>query len=109
MLVLGIVFDAVAFSLAAIGCLTAALWIYALPLLGPSGAPAAVTGVFLVVSVALFYAARRLVRPVGPERSTAPPEGSVDAQVAKLIAEHKTTVLVTAFLAGLNAGLKELQ
>ena len=107
MLALGLSLFAVLLSLAGIGCLTASLWIYALPLLGPGGTPAAVAGIFIVASIALLCAARRLGRPIGPERSTVTPDGGVDAEVARLLGEHKTTVLFTAFLAGLNAGLKE--
>jgi hypothetical protein len=99
---------AVICAMAAIGCLLAALWIYALPYVGAVGAPAVVAGVLIILCCAVLTFMRYAPR----SRRTAPP--SFDAtsallltQVTRLLKEHKGPVLIAALLAGLVAGTND--
>ncbi len=93
---------ALALAAAAVGCAVAALWIYALPLLGPVGAPLAVAGALLVAALVLLLVARRIVHA---KPASAPlPGDAIAAELALLMKEHKLEMLIAALTAGLVAG-----
>ncbi len=99
---LACVLVAAAFAAAALGCGFAALWLYALPLVGPVGAPLVVAGALLVVALALLLLARRMVQL--PVAAPAPSSKAVSAEIDKLMAEHKTEMLLAALVAGMCVG-----
>jgi len=94
---------AIAVTLAALGCVAAALWLFALPGIGPVGAPLVVAGFLSVVTVALVLAAWLVMRP-GPARpgANAGPQLLL-SEAARLFNEHKGAVLLAAALAGMAA------
>jgi hypothetical protein len=79
---------AVLCATAAAGCLLAALWLYAIPLTGPAGAPLVVAGALLLASAAALAVATVLRRP----RPAPPPPGGTAA------------MLLAALVAGIAAG-----
>ena len=91
---------------AAIACALAALWLYVLPLVGPTGAPLVVAGVLLVMCLALTVVLRHELRPRPP-----PPPGIAPsvllAEATRLLNENKAAVLMAALLAGLVAGRRD--
>jgi hypothetical protein len=90
--------------LGALGCLAAALWIYTLPSLGPVGAPLVVAAAFLIVTLILVAVACRLRRPGWRKAAAAPAAGaSLAPEIARLLKEHKGTVLLAAAIAGMAA------
>jgi hypothetical protein len=86
--------------LGALGCLAAALWIYTLPSLGPVGAPLVVAAALLVVTLILVGIACRVRRPGGRKAAAA---GSLAPEIARILKDHKGTVLLAAALAGMAA------
>ena len=94
---------AAAAMLGALGCLAAALWIYTLPSLGPVGAPLVVAAAFAIVTLILVAVACRVRRP-GPRKAAgAPAAASLAPELARILKEHKGTVLLAAALAGMAA------
>jgi hypothetical protein len=90
--------------LGALGCLAAALWIYTLPSLGPVGAPLIVAAAFLIVTLILVAVACRIRRPGRRKAAAAPAAAaSLAPEIARLLKEHKGTVLLAAALAGMAA------
>jgi hypothetical protein len=100
---------AVVCAMAAIGCLLAALWIYALPYVGAVGAPAVVAGVLIILCCAVLtfmrYAPKLRRRIASPPFDAAP--ALLLAQATRLLKEHKGPVLIAALLAGLVAGTND--
>ena len=94
---------ALALAAAAVGCAVAALWIYALPLLGPVGAPLAVAGALLIAALVLLLVARRIVH-AKPASAPLPGDAIAAAELALLMKEHKLEMLIAALTAGLVAG-----
>jgi len=94
---------ALALVATAVGCAIAALWIYALPLLGPVGAPLAVAGALLIAALVLLLVARRIVR-ARPASALLPGDAIAAAELALLMKEHKLEMLIAALTAGLVAG-----
>jgi hypothetical protein len=90
--------------LGAIGCLAAALWIYTLPSLGPVGAPLVVAAAFLILTLVLVAIACRIRRP-GRRKAAAAPSAaaSLTPEIARILRDHKGTVLLAAALAGMAA------
>ena len=90
--------------LGALGCLAAALWIYTLPCLGPVGAPLVVAAAFLIVTLILVAVACRIRRP-GRRKAAAAPgaAASLAPEIARILKDHKGTVLLAAALAGMAA------
>jgi hypothetical protein len=89
---------------ASLGCALAALWIRAIPYLGPAGAPLAVAGVLLAGSLAALGLMRHITRPRrATARSGASPELSL-ADAIGIFKDHKGTALLAAVIAGLVAG-----
>jgi hypothetical protein len=90
--------------LGALGCLAAALWIYALPSLGPVGAPLVVAAAFLIVTLILVALACRIRRPARRKAAAAPAAAaSLAPEIARILKDHKGTVLLAAALAGMAA------
>jgi hypothetical protein len=94
---------ATGFAAAAVGCGVAALWLYADRMVGPVGAALAAAGALLTVAVLLLAAARCLIRP----RRRHPPAALGGADVARLMAGHKGTLLIAAAILGMLAGSDE--
>jgi len=90
--------------LGVLGCLAAALWIYALPCLGPVGAPLVVAGAFLILTLILVAIACRIRRPGRRKAAAAPAAAaSMAPELARILRENKGTVLLAAALAGMAA------
>jgi hypothetical protein len=91
-------------GIAAIGCAAASLWIFAIPRLGPAGAPLVVAFALLAIGLAVvMLTGRRLKRRRTPPPSSA--EASLMlADAMRLLKDHKAAVLMTALLAGFAAG-----
>jgi len=89
--------------LGALGCLAAALWIYTLPSLGPVGAPLVVAAAFLIVTLILVAVACRVRRPGRRKAAGAPAAASLAPELARILRDHKGTVLLAAALAGMAA------
>jgi hypothetical protein len=90
--------------LGALGCLAAALWIYTLPALGPVGAPLVVAAAFLIVTLILVALACRIRRPRRRKAAAAPAAAaSLAPEIARILKDHKGTVLLAAALAGMAA------
>jgi len=91
-------------AIAAMTCAIFALWIFALPYVGPVGAPLLAAGVLVIISIALLAVARSVLRR--PRRRSHPsvaPELMI-AEATRLLREHKGAVLLAALVAGLIAG-----
>ena len=92
------------FAAAAIACSIAGVWIFALPYVGPAGAPLVVTGLLLVICLVLSAASWRVWSPKQePPRPAMVPQLSI-ADAAVLFKNHKGAMLVAALLAGLIVG-----
>lgn len=87
--------------LAALGCAAAALWILALPALGPVGAPLVVAASLSVITLILAMAGWSIVR----RRRKAPDIGVAPdfllSEATRLFSEHKGAVLLAALVAGM--------
>jgi hypothetical protein len=89
---------------ASIGCGLAALWIFSVPRLGPSGAALGAAGCLLVVCLAVLGLGLFILkRHRRPRPSVALPE-SLLAEAARIFVNDKGTMLVAALVAGLVAG-----
>ena len=106
-LALGVALFGVVFALAALGSASAALWICALPLLGPIGTAGAAAGFFLLLAVAVLGVVRSILQPRRAKRLAASPDAAAIAEVVQFLADNKTNLLLAAFLAGLLGALKE--
>ena len=92
-----------ALGLAVLGCAAVALWNYALPSLGPVGAPLIVAAALLVVGLILALASWRILC----RRQPAPGDGVAPelllSEAGRLFGEHKGAMLVAALIAGMAA------
>jgi hypothetical protein len=88
------------FAATAIGCSTAALWIFLRPHIGPILAPLAASGILVVLSLVLALIARSLFAPA--RAAIAAPALSGRTAVSPLFRDDKHTALLTAMLAGLR-------
>ncbi len=94
--------------LAAIGCAVAALWIYAEPMLGPIGTPAAAAALFLLLAIILLAVARSLLRrPIPPSAVPAVDPAAALAEISAVVSRHKGAALAAALVAGLVAGTQD--
>ncbi len=89
--------------LAALGCAACALWIVALPSLGPVGAPLVAAAGLSLVTLILGMTGWRIVRQ-GRQRPaiTVAPEFLL-SEATRLFSEHKGAVLLAAIVAGMAA------
>lgn len=89
--------------LAALGCAACALWIVALPSLGPVGAPLVAAAGLSLVTLILGMTGWRIVRQ-GRQRPaiTVAPEFLL-SEATRLFSEHKGAVLLAALVAGMAA------
>jgi len=91
-----------------VGCTSAALWIWGIPRFGPVGAPLAVAGILLVLSIAAFALMRRTLRP---RRMAPSPHNAAStallADAMRLCKSNKSAALIAALVAGLAAGRSE--
>ena len=91
-------------AMAAFGCVVAALWLFALPYVGPAGAALCAAGLLLAGALAMALLAKSLTRP---EPRPAPPPIAADALIAeamRVFRDHKGAVFAAALVAGLCAG-----
>ena len=88
-------------ALAVLGCAAVALWTYALPSLGPVGAPLVVAAALSVVALILALASWRILyrRRPGPGYALAPQ--LLMSEAGRLFGEHKAAVLLAALIAGI--------
>lgn len=89
-------------TLAALGCAVAALWIHALPTLGPAGAPlaaaAALLGATLIAAGAAWLVLQR------PRRRRVDPGAmprQMLAEAGRVVGQHKGVALLAALVAGM--------
>jgi Na+-driven multidrug efflux pump len=95
---------AVICAIGAIGCVAAAIWIFSERSLGPGGAALVTAAALLVpgIVVLIAYRSKPAARPVASGFSKELELASlVAAEGKRLMREHKTPVLLAAFLAGL--------
>jgi hypothetical protein len=87
--------------LAALGCAATALWILALPALGPVGAPLVVAASLSVMTLILAMAGWLIVRRnrLRPDIAVAPE--FLLSEATRLFSEHKGAVLLAAIVAGM--------
>lgn len=90
--------------LASIACAVSALWIFALPRLGPAGAPLVAAGVLLTFAIILLAIARRLSGRRQAIVSIGPDSTLIVAEATDLFKKHKGSVLLAALVAGLIVG-----
>ena len=96
-------------GLGVLGCLMAALWIAALPYVGPAGAPVVVAATLALVAVAAIAVLQRNAPLPAPVPAPAPAHNDL-AQLLEL-ATHmtrtdKVPMLLAALLAGAVAGAR---
>ena len=90
-------------ALAAFGCVAAALWIVALPDLGPVGAPLAVAAGLLIATLMLAIAGWLIVRRNRPRPDIAAAPEFLLSEATRFFGEHKAAVLLAALVAGMAA------
>ena len=91
-------------AIAAGGCAAVALWLWAIPYVGPVGAPLVAAGGLLVSCVILMIVARRILYRRRRVTGAMPGSGLRLEEVLRLFNENKGTVLLAALVAGLAAG-----
>jgi hypothetical protein len=88
----------------AIGCLVAALWVFALPNLGPVGAALATAGALSLLSLVLIAVAFTVGRRVRRGTRFSPDAQMALIEVSRLVKDCKGAMLLGALVAGLAAG-----
>ena len=96
-------------AIAAGGCGTVALWLYAIPYVGPAGAPLVAAGGLLAFCVVLMTVARGILHYRRRASQIAPAPGLRLEDVLPLFRENKGPVLLAALVAGLAAGISGRQ
>ena len=89
--------------LAVLGCVATAIWTFALPSLGPVGAPLVVAAALLAVILILAMAAWLIMRHRRPRPSAAAAPQLLLREARHLFNEHKGAVLLAAVVAGMAA------
>ena len=105
--VAGATFIASISAMAAIGCALWALWVYALPMAGPVGAPLIVAAFLLAICLAALAAARQSLRPRRRHmraQSLSSAGASLSHEASALFKDQKSALLLSALLAGVVAG-----
>jgi hypothetical protein len=91
-------------AIAAGGCAAVALWLWAIPHVGPVGAPLVAAGGLLVFCAVLMIVARGIVQRRRRAAAAMPASGLRLDELLRLFNENKGTVLLAALVAGLAAG-----
>lgn len=92
-------------AMAAIGCALWALFVYALPIAGPVGAPLIVSVALLAICFAALAAARQSLRPRQHSvRARHLTGASLSHEASALFKDQKSALLLGALLAGIVAG-----
>lgn len=91
-------------AVAAGGCAAVALWLWAIPHVGPVGAPLVAAGGLLVFCAVLMIVARGILDRRRRVAGAMPASGLRLEEVLRLFNENKGTVLLAALVAGLAAG-----
>jgi len=91
-------------AIAAGGCAAAALWLFAIPHVGATGAPLVAAGGLLVFCAVLMTVARGILRYRRRESSSTAAPGLRLEEALRLFSENKGTMLFAALVAGLAAG-----
>lgn len=91
-------------AIAAGGCAAVALWLWAIPHVGPVGAPLVAAGGLLVFGAVLMIVARVILDRRRRASSSAAVPGLRLEEVLRLFNENKGSVLLAALVAGLVAG-----
>jgi len=91
-------------AIAAGGCAAVALWLSAIPYVGPVGAPLVAAGGLLVFCVVLMIAAQAILHYRRRAPSSLPAPGLRLEEALSLFRESKGTILLAALVAGLVAG-----
>lgn len=86
------------------GCLLTSIWIYAIPYVGPSGAPLVVAAVLLVAATAMVAVTRQLAAPPPAVAKPAVDPALLLAEAARLTRAHQAPMLLAALIAGLELG-----
>ncbi|HYM01779.1 MAG TPA: hypothetical protein VET85_02470 [Stellaceae bacterium] len=92
-------------AIASLACAAASLWIYAIPHLGPAGAPLAVAGLFVGLGIAALVVTRYGMARRRVAASSQAATAAALADALRLIGDHPEITLMTAFLAGVTAGI----
>jgi hypothetical protein len=94
---------AAALLLAALGCAAAALWNFALPSLGPVGAPLVAAAALSTATLILAVAAWLIMHHSRRRPSTTMTSQLLLCEATRLFNEHKGAVLLAAVVAGMAA------
>ena len=99
-----VVLAAGCFGAAALGCVIASVWIFAIPLVGAGGAPLVAAVPLAILCLVGCLVARRSLQPSTPPVA---PDTTVMAVAAatRLAREQPATALVVALIAGVLAGI----
>jgi hypothetical protein len=90
-------------TLAMLGCLTAALWIFALPSLGAAGAPLVAAGALSAVIVSLVTAAWLITHQGWRRPANAAAPHFLLSEATRLFNDNKGSMLLAAVVAGMAA------
>lgn len=93
-------------ALAALGCAATALWIFALPALGPVGAPLVVAAVLSTLILVLAMAIWLIHRGGRRQASADTDPQLLLAGATRLFSEHRAAALLAAVVAGVVAGTR---
>ena len=92
------------FVFTALGCAAAALWLFALPHVGPVYAPLIVAGAFLLLALVVLAVARSRLRRKRPPPLDMAAVSALLAEADPLVKQNLTSLLLAALVAGLVAG-----
>ena len=91
-------------GIAASGCTAVALWLFAIPHVGPVAAPLIAAGGLLVLCVALVIVARGILHHRRRASNPTAASGLRLEEALRLFSENKGAVLLAVLVAGLVAG-----
>lgn len=91
------------FMMLALSCGLVALWIAAIPEVGPAGAPLVVGGVLLVLALVFFALSRKRRVVVVPPSTYREQQKAVEAE--SIFKEHKGALLLALFTAAFQSGV----
>ena len=99
-------------AIAAIACGLTAVWIYAVPRVGPAGAPLIVAGILILVCIGVLLVMRYVLgRPTVTQRPAvavgAMTPAVLHGEARRILKQYKGTAVVAAVLAGVVAGMNQ--